>query len=166
MAKPSNITVSESLDVLKEAKKKQIPAKHKRVEMLVLIKKGTHLTVGDLGTALGVAQSTIQTWRGNYKKGGLALLLEDGRGGKRPAQITAEAHKVLGERLSSPTGAFRSFGEARDWINSEFGLDMGYHAVNKYIKRHFGAKLKVARRSHVDKDPAAPAVFKKPFTGA
>jgi hypothetical protein len=39
---------------------------------------------------------------------------------------------------------------------------MKYQAVNKYLKRKFGNKLKVARKSHIHKDPAAEAVFKKP----
>ncbi|MEJ0105393.1 MAG: hypothetical protein WDO19_23800 [Bacteroidota bacterium] len=39
---------------------------------------------------------------------------------------------------------------------------MGYHAVNKYVKRKYGARLKVSRKSHVLKSPAAEAVFKKP----
>ncbi len=38
---------------------------------------------------------------------------------------------------------------------------MGYHAVNKYVKRKYGARLKVSRKSHVLKSPAAEAVFKK-----
>ena len=43
---------------------------------------------------------------------------------------------------------------------------MGYHAVNKYVKRKFGARLKVSRKSHVLKDPAAEVVFKKAFPGS
>lgn len=40
---------------------------------------------------------------------------------------------------------------------------MEYHAVNKYVKRKFGARLKVGRKSHVQKSPADEAVFKKPI---
>jgi transposase len=48
-----------------------------------------------------------------------------------------------------------------DWINEKFNLDMNYQAVNKYLKRHFGTKLKVGRKSHVNKDENAAALFKK-----
>jgi hypothetical protein len=33
--------------------------------------------------------------------------------------------------------------------------------MNKYVKRNFGAQCKVARKSHVKKDPDAVAAFKK-----
>lgn len=36
-----------------------------------------------------------------------------------------------------------------------------YHAVNKYVKRKFGAKLKVARKSHIKKDEKQVEEFKK-----
>ena len=163
MAKPINVIVAEDLNELKSLAKTLPPHTRVRARMLYLIKHDGIINKFELGTALSVSPDTVQRWRTSYRQGGLALLLEDKRGGTRPAQITAEAHNALEQRLSSPTGAFRSYIEAQEWINNEFGLEMEYQAVNKYLKRHFGAKLKVARRSHVDKDPAAPAVFKKPF---
>ena len=162
MSRPTNIIVSESLQELKQAQKGSTLPKQKRLQMLVLIKKGTHSSVDELSQALGVSPTSIQTWRSRYKKGGLDFMLEDNRGGYKKGQITPEIKEQLAQRLSNPSEAFSSFGEAQQWINREFGLDMQYHAVNKYFKRHFKAKLKVARKSHVDKDPAAAAVFKKP----
>lgn len=166
MARPLQITITEDFSELKSLARTLPSHTRDRARMLYLMKHDGITNKHELGTALSVSPDTVQKWRDKYRKGGLGLLLEDRRGGARPAQITADAHEKLAERLSGPTGAFRSYIEAQEWINREFGLDMGYHAVNKYLKRRFGAKLKVARRSHVDKDPAAPAVFKKPFRGA
>lgn len=166
MARPIQITITEDLAELKYLAKTLPSHTRDRARMLYLMKHDGITSKSELGTALSVSPDTVQKWRDKYKKGGIELMLEDKRGGTKPAQITPEAHEKLAERLSEPTGAFRSYIEAQEWINREFGLDMGYHAVNKYLKRRFGAKLKVARRSHIDKDPAAPAVFKKPFRGA
>ena len=166
MARPIQIIITEDLAELKTLARSLPSHKRDRARMLYLIKHDGIMSKFELGMALSVSPDTVQKWRDKYRKGGLELLLDDTRGGTKAAQITPAAHEKLAERLSSPTGAFRSYGEAQEWINKEFGLDMGYHAVNKYLKRRFGAKLKVARRSHVDKDPAAPAVFKKPFRGA
>jgi transposase len=166
MARPTHITITESLTDLKKAQHGLSVSKQKRLQMLILIKKGTHTTVEDLSHALDVSPSTVQTWRTNYKSGGIAVLSAEKRRGNKKPQITADAHQQLEQRLSSPSGAFRSFGEAQEWINKEFGLAMEYHAVNKYLKRRFGVKLKVARKSHIDKDPAAAAFFKKPVSRA
>jgi CBS domain containing-hemolysin-like protein len=43
-------------------------------------------------------------------------------------------------------------------------MDINYHTVNKYVKRKFGAKLKVARKSHVNKSEEAVIEFKKKST--
>ncbi|MBP6431715.1 MAG: hypothetical protein KA319_08110 [Ferruginibacter sp.] len=51
----------------------------------------------------------------------------------------------------------------QQWLLDEFGIDMNYHAVNKYVKRKFGARLKVSRKNHVLKSPADEAVFKNLF---
>lgn len=53
----------------------------------------------------------------------------------------------------------------KTWMKTELGIDKEYHAINKYLKRNFGTKLKVGRKSHVKKDDAAIAVFKKPARG-
>jgi transposase len=74
--------------------------------------------------------------------------------------------KKIEKKLSDPKNAFTSFGQAQTWLKEEFGIAKNYHAVNKYLKRNFGAKLKVGRKSHVRKDEAAVAVFKKPIRGA
>ena len=90
-------------------------------------------------------------------------MLQDKRGGYKKAAITAGANKKLANRLNNPKEGFRSFIEVQQWLAVEFGIEMNYHAVNKYVKRKFGARLKVSRKSHVLKSPADEAVFKKPI---
>lgn len=131
--------------------------------MLILLKHDGSLTKNYMGTALGVSSNSIQLWRRCYEQHGIDALLSDKRGGNKPAQISPVIHKKIEKRLNSPTEGFKSYKEAQDWINS-FGLKMKYQAVNKYLKRRFDVKLKVARKSHIHKDPADEAVFKKPIS--
>jgi len=75
--------------------------------------------------------------------------------------IAAEVHKKIEEKLTNPREAFRSFEELRQWIDKDFVPDIKYHAVNKYVKSKFGAKLKVARKSQIQKDEKQVAELKK-----
>lgn len=160
MGKPLQIKVKESLAQLKELQKAK-PNRRVRIQMLVLIKEEKQQTKNGLAEALGVSNKSVHTWRTNYLKGGMELMLEDNRGGFKVAQITPAMSVHIEKRLSNPQEGFRSYIEAQHWINEHFGLKMEYQAVNKFLKRKFQTKLKVARKSHIDKDPADEAVFKK-----
>jgi transposase len=156
------IIVKESLSELRALQKGLSDQKKKRIQMLMLLKGDGSLTKIYMGKALCVSSHSVQTWRKCYEQHGIDKLLSDERGGNKVAQITPLLHKKIEKRLNSATEGFRSYKEAQDWINS-FGLEMKYQAVNKYLKRKFSSKLKVARKSHIHKDPAAEAVFKKPI---
>jgi transposase len=161
MAKPLEIIVKESVKELKKLQK-QYPGKHSIIQMLVLLKEGKQNTKDGLAQALGVSSKSVQTWRTTYKNKGIDPLLEENRGGHKPAQITQEIATAIESRLTNPKEGFRGYTEAQQWVNTTFGLTMKYQAVNKYLKRKFKTKLKVARKSHINKDPADEAVFKKP----
>lgn len=130
--------------------------------MLILLKQKGALSKDSLALMTGASSKSIQTWRTKYRNDGIKALLEETRGGKKEAAITDKVHQQLNKRLSNPRTGFRSFIEIQQWLQQEFDIVMNYHAVNKYVKRKFGARLKVSRKSHVQKSPAAEAVFKKP----
>jgi transposase len=161
MPKKIIVSVKESLKELKQHQK-TFPQKTKMLSMLLLLKEQPQLTKLSLALQLGVSDKSIQVWRDNYINGGINLMLQDKRGGYKKAAITAVANKKLASRLNNPKEGFRSFIEVQQWLATEFGIEMEYHAVNKYVKRKFGARLKVSRKSHVLKSPADEAVFKKP----
>ena len=160
MAKALEIKIKESLIQLRQLQKFQ-PNKRLRIQMLILIKEQKQQTKDGLALALGVSNKSVHTWRTNYLKGGVELLLEDKRGGNKAAQITPAMSLRIEKRLSNPKEGFKSYVEAQRWINEHCGLNMEYHAVNKFLKRKFNTKLKVARKSHIDKDAADEALFKK-----
>jgi transposase len=165
MPKKITVPVKESSTELKQLQK-NTPSKTKMLAMLLLLKQNPGLTKLSLSLQLGASDKSIQTWRSNYLKGGIALMLSDNRGGYKKAAITPEVSKALSDRLNNPKQGFRSFIELQQWLITEFDIEMEYHAVNKYVKRKFGARLKVSRKSHVLKSPADEAVFKKPIRQA
>ena len=155
MAKALTVVVKESIKELKSIQK-QKPSYYSRIQMLLLIKEGKYITKDALSEVLQVSTQSVHIWRTKYNAGGIELLLEDKRGGK-PAQITAAIH----ERLNSSKEGFKSFVEIQQWLQENFGIEMKYQALNKYVKRKFGARPKVARKSHINKDENAAALFKK-----
>ncbi|MBI4945206.1 MAG: hypothetical protein HY840_02260 [Bacteroidetes bacterium] len=115
------------------------------------------------GQALGVNHNSIQTWRTSYKKGGLSALLKFDRGGFKPSVIPPKVHRAIEKRLKNPIEAFNGFEQLRRWIDEHYIPAINYQTLNQYVKRHFGAKLKVARKSHIQKDEQAVREFKKNF---
>jgi transposase len=161
MAKPTSIIVKESILTLKKLLKKQPNHLQKRVQMLILIKEGKHSSKHDLATALCVNHNSIQTWRTKYTKEGLNGLLSYHRTSHKQPVITPAVHKAIEQKLNNAAEAFISFEALRAWIAETYIPYINYHTVNKYIKRHFGAKLKVARKQHINKDVKVVEAFKK-----
>jgi len=160
MAKPLSIKVKESVAQLRTLQKKH-PSKYKPLQMLVLIIERGPLSQKALSEAIGSSDRSVNKWRNEYLADGIDSLLEENRGGHKQGKITADIEQKLHSRLNNPKEGFRSFIEIQQWLLSEFGVEMAYHAVNKFVKRRFGARLKVSRKSHVQKIPADEVVFKK-----
>jgi transposase len=161
MRKLSSIPVKESVPELKQLQKRY-PGKFKALQMLIHLKKQGPLSVLTLASLTGASDNSIHKWRSGYAKEGIGFLLKENRGGRKPAAITGKIQSSLSSRLNNPQQGFRSFVEIQQWLLTDWGVDMQYHAVNKYVKRNFGARLKVSRKSHIHKSPADEAVFKKP----
>lgn len=159
MQKIKQVLIKETLAQLRSLQKRH-PSKFKALQMLIVLKKYGNMSKYVVAAQIGSSQSSVGKWRSVYATKGIEGLLAEKRGGNRVGQITSEVAKRLGNRLNNPKEGFRSFIEVQQWLASEFGIEMQYHAVNKYIKRKFGASLKVSRKSHVLKSPADEAVFK------
>ena len=162
MLQPKQITVKETISQLR-LYQKRFPSKFKSLQMLIIIKQQGSLSKDKLALMLGSSHSSVLSWRSIYQKKGIEALCIENRGGHKKGKITGLTEKKLAARLNNPKEGFRSFIEIQQWLLKEFKVDMEYHAVNKYVKRKFGARLKVGRKSHVQKSPADEAVFKKPI---
>jgi transposase len=165
MATLQTITVRESKKDLTTLLRGASSATKPRIKMLLAILDGITATQ-ELVFKTKSNRDSIRNWKNTYRKGGIDGLLEETRGRKQPGAIGSKEKQDLEKKLSDPKGGFTSYKEAVEWINKTFGLSMEYHAVNKYLKRNFGTKLKVGRKTHINKDENATALFKKPVAAA
>jgi transposase len=165
MANSKHIQVKESEIELKKLLRQQPIHKKNRVQMLLILKKSQKpLSKTALAAILKVNHNTAQKWRKSYFENGIEGLLFDGRVGFKPSKINSEVHQAIEKRLHSPHEAFTSYVDLVNWIIANYIPGrINYYTVNKYVKRHFGAKLKVSRKSHIQKDPNAAATFKKTY---
>jgi len=160
MAILQTITVKETSEELTLLLQKSMVSTKPRIKMLLAILNGITSTQ-DLVMKTKANRDSIRNWKNTYRSEGIKGLLSESRGRKKPGAIGPEVKLQLKQKLSNPKGGFTSYKQAMDWINTTFGLEMEYHAVNKYLKRNFGTKLKVGRKTHVNKDDNAEALFKK-----
>ena len=163
MSNAKSLIVSESIKELSGLRKGSSDTQNKRLSMLIEIRreKDIALTKRDLAKRIGVDPNSITAWKKLYGQAGITALMADGRIGFKPSLVTAEVHKKIELKLKDPKNAIRGYVELQDWVKSELGMDLKYITLLKYTKKHFGSKIKVARKSHVKKDAEAVATFKK-----
>ena len=128
--------------------------------LLVSLQKELHSNM-KLATALKVSRNTIQQWKTLYSQGGLAQLLKDERGGNRPSVISPAVEQALYEKLTNAQEPPRSFTELWQWVQQQYLLDMNYHTLRGYVIRKYGAKIKIVRKTHTNKEEEAVQEFKK-----
>lgn len=163
MAKhPILIEVKESEQELRRLLRNASPAIRPRIQMLLAIASGASSSdTLALARKAKTSDQSIRTWKKIYREGGSAALLREGRGGSEGC-IDSAGRERIAARLADPKNCFHSFEQARQWINETLGLNLEYHAVNKYLVRNFGVRMKAGRKSHVLKSETATADYKKP----
>lgn len=160
MAILQSIAVTESVEQLTKLLGSSSPSTKPRIKMLLAIVNGITAT-NELAHKTKANRDSIRNWKNIYRSAGLDGLLKESRGGKRHGALDEQQKAKLQKKLSEPKGGFTSYKQATEWINATFGVSMNYHAVNMYLKRNFGTKLKVGRKTHINKDDSAAALFKK-----
>lgn len=161
MAFAIKLVVKEDNATLKSLYKKASPHLRPRIKMLLWLQQSVY-SIDDLSDKVGVSRNSVAVWKRTYQQSGLSGLLTDKRGGDYRSGIDATTKQKIKAKLAEPKDALTSYKQAQQWISEELNIDKEYHAVYQYLKRNFGTKLKVGRKSHVKKDDAAVAVFKKP----
>ena len=164
MALPLRISVKETISELRALQRQHGELIKKRILMLIEIKKQekTGISKRDLSDITGINHNSIVKWRKMYNSYGIGSLLKHGRvGGFKKSLISKEEHKQIEKLMKNPKNGIRGYTELLEWINKEFSKDMKYITVLKYAQRHFGTKIKIARKSHVKKDEEMAEAFKK-----
>jgi len=162
MANSLVVTVKESMADLKAMHKVQPKHLKQRIEMLIIIKRNNvSLSKTALAEKVGVNHNSITKWRSAYNAGGIKKILEFKRKSNKKSIITPEVDKAIEKKLKDAHAPFRSYTELVEWISDNFIKGINYHTVNKYVKRKYKTKLKVARKSNIAKDEKAVETFKK-----
>ena len=161
MPEVKKIVVQEELAALQRFHRKAPHHLKPRIKMLlVALQKDVHAK-SVLALQLKVSPTTVQEWKKRYQASGLQGLLRDERGGNRPSKIDAATDKAIRVKLSDSKETPRSFTELQQWVDEHYVPGINYHTLNKYVKRKYGAKIKVVRKSHLQKDEGAVEQFKK-----
>ena len=164
MAHPFQITVKQTVAELRKLQRTCGELISKRLLMLIEIKKHekTGISKRELSRITGINHNSIVKWRKLYTVSGIEPLLKHGRvGGFKKSVVSKEEHNKIAMKLNDPKNGIRGYTELLEWVNKELSKDMKYITLVKYAERHFGSKIKVARKSHVKKDQEAVATFKK-----
>lgn len=164
MSLPFQITVKESIKDLRNLQRKNGELIGKRLIMLIEIKKHerTGISKRELSKITGINHNSIVKWRKLYNSGGIEPLLTHGRiGGFKKSIFAKDEHKKLEKKINDPKNGIRGYTELLEWVKKELGKEVKYITLLKYAQRHFGSKIKVARKSHVKKDQLLVETFKK-----
>ena len=164
MAHPFQITVKQTITELRRLQRSHGELIGKRLLMLIEIKRHekTGISKRDISRITGINHNSIVKWRKVYNDYGIEPLLKHGRvGGFKKSVISKEEHEKIANKLNDPKNGIRGYTELLEWVKTELSKDMKYITLVKYAERHFGIKIKVARKSHVKKDEEAVDAFKK-----
>lgn len=164
MSLPLQITVTQTIPELRKLQRSSGQLISKRLLMLIEIKRHEKMGISKRALSLitGINHNSIVKWRKLYNLSGIEPLLTHGRvGGFKKSVISKEEHNKIEMKLNDPKNGIRGYTELLEWVNKELSKDMKYITLVKYAQRHFGSKIKVARKSHVKKDEEAVATFKK-----
>jgi transposase len=163
MSSPKTILIKESITELKKLQKGAIPMIANRIRVLIELKKNEKAPLSKRAVAdlVGVNHNSVQTWRKLYEQGGIEAVLFYQKQPGRPSDISPAEHQLIEKKLNDPKNGLRGYVELLTWMETEFKKEFKYNTVLKYSYRHFQSKIKVARKSHVNKDEEAVATFKK-----
>ena len=128
-----------------------------RLHGLWLLRLGRQLS--EVASVVGVHYRTVQSWVGWYRQAGVQEVLSHKKGGRgTPRYLSTEEERGLAQEVSE--GRFKTAGEIRDWIESEYEVSYKPGGVYSLLKR-LGCSPKVPRAFHEKADVDAQRVWKK-----
>ena len=166
MSAPKTFPIKETESTLKKLMKSNNPMIAKRIHSLLIFKRHEHTGVSKriVAEQIGVNHNSVQAWRSLYIEGGIELLTSHSNIGYKPSKITALQEQGLKDQLNNPKNGMVGFVELLDWFNHTYQTTLNYKTFHGYVVRKFKAKVKVARKMHIKKDPNAVEAFKKTST--
>jgi len=163
MSLPIIFPIKESTHDIKKLMKGSIPFITQRLKLLLVCKEheSDGISKRNLAKALGIDPNSAHRWRKLYREGGIKVLMSYEKKGFKSSVFSEQQKQAMGQKLHETLHPARGFVELQHWMEKEFGREIKYQTLYGYARRVFGAKLKVARKSHVKKDKQAAEDFKK-----
>jgi transposase len=158
LGRPRSWGITEEVHAeLRSASKEAVSAKDKdRLQAGLLAAQGI-LTLDQIAQAVGKARSSIQTWLGKLKAGGVAGLLERGSApGAEPA-LSPSQQEELKEQIAR--GKHRTADQIGAWIAQRWGVKLERTAVYYWLGK-LAAVLRVARPQHRKHDAQKAGEFR------
>jgi transposase len=159
MSKPVAVRWEETTEGLYERYRAERDVeRRKRLGALWRVRAGDR--VADAGRVVGVGERTVFRWLGWYRAAGLDGVLRrvPGHGAVgQPHRLTAEQRAGLLAQCAQ--GDFRTFEEARAWVEAAYGV--AYRPGGFYTSLHrLGVRPKVPRPVAERADPAVQEAWK------
>jgi transposase len=130
-----------------------------RLQALWLLRRGKRLE--EVAALTGVGYRTLQRWLAWYRAGGLGEVLRRVRGhgspGRAPRLSPAQRAALVAR---AGAGRFRTYHEARAWVQREYGVHYTYQGMYAALAR-LGVRPKVPRPAAAQADPAAQAAWQR-----
>ena len=162
MSKRVIFTIKESIEEIKKRRSKQkVLYKQHRLLWLQVIKENRGISREASSKKSSISLRTQERWIQRYIAGGIQGLITDAPNLKKSKIITDEIHQGLSKRVNSSENPFLGYWDAKDWVLSEYGVEITYHWIRGYLIKHFKTKLKSPKKSHYKKDDQAEAAFLK-----
>ena len=148
----------QAAEVLERERLEKIPWKLQRLQGLRLALEGQD-GYRRIAQIVRRTAATLNKWINWYRGGGIEGLLSrpvGSEGGRTPRFTPGEWERFRAELAK---GTWRTARDAQRWLREALGLKISRKEVYRHLGK-LGARLKVGRRSHVKKDPAATEAFK------
>ena len=160
MSKPVAVPWTETADTLyARFTGERDPRRRQRLQALWLVRRGE--SIPEAAHLAGVGRRSLERWLGWYRRGGLEAVLGrvPGHGARgQPSRLRPEQRQALLARAA--TGAFRTYHEAREWVEEQFGVRCSYKGIYALLAR-LGVRPKVPRPRAAKADPAAQEGWKR-----
>ena len=163
MSDPKTFKIKETEAELKKLIKSSNPMIAKRLKALLVFKKNEANGISKrlVAEEIGVNHNSIQTWRSSYIEGGIKMLITHSNTGYKPSKITNEQEQALRVQLNNSHNGIVGFIELLHWFNTKYQTSINYKTFHGFVVRKFNAKIKIARKTHINKDAKAVEEFKK-----
>ncbi len=163
MPSPVIFPIKESAKEIKKLMRNRIPFIAQRLKLLLFCKQyeATGISKRSLSDAVGVDPNSAHNWRMLYREGGIGALMSHQKKGFKPSVFSENQQKAIAKKLHTAQHGLIGFVELQQWIAQHFDQTFNYKTVYAYTKRTFGAKIKVARKSHIKKDAESGELLKK-----